>query len=99
MGLSNAFIDNPVARISYDTRAVAGWMQPVRYSPYPRNLEQDTERFGAEKDGHYAAEGEVHIHVGCPIPDRQYIKIRVLGPHVQRRQGVVERYGQAGIMG
>lgn len=51
VGLSNAFIDNPVARISYDTRAIAGWMQPVRYSPYPRNLDQEIERFGLKRTG------------------------------------------------
>lgn len=43
-------------------------LQPVRYPPYPRKQDALHERFGDEKDGRSAGEGEVHIHTKCPIP-------------------------------
>ena len=75
-GESNVFLDKwAVARVSYHTVALAGWTQPVRYSPYPRNTDGGRERFGCEKDGSVAGECEVHVHVGFPIPAREHAKI------------------------
>ena len=37
--------------ITYDASAVRDWLQPVHYSPYPRNLDTQLEQFGHEKDG------------------------------------------------
>ena len=61
-----------VALVSYSTIALRGWMQPVRYSPYPRTPHAWRERFGDEKGGNLAGEGEVHVHTGCPIPPRRF---------------------------
>ena len=75
VGRSNRFLgEDAVARVSYDAAALAGRMQPVRYSPYRRTPDAGLERFGDEKSGHLAGEGEVHIHTGCPIPARDHIK-------------------------
>ena len=99
VGRSNRFLaKEAVARVSYAASALAGWTQPVRYSPYPRTLDVELERFGDEKGGHLAGEGEVHIHAGCPIPALDYIKIALL-PHCRLgRQDVVERYGEVGMV-
>ena len=57
VGEFNVFLDKwAVARVSYPTVALAGWTQPVRYSPYPRNTDGGRERFGGEKDGSVAGE-------------------------------------------
>lgn len=94
VGTSNFLLGEvAVAVASYDTSALRGWAQPVRYSPYPRKLDASRERFGHEKDGYHAGEGEVHIHAGCPIPPRAYIKISVLPRRRHGMQDVVERYG------
>ena len=78
VGRSNRFLGaDAVARVSYDVAALAGRAQPVRYSPYPRTPDARLERFGDEKSGHLAGEGEVHIHAECPIPARDHIKITV----------------------
>ena len=58
------------AMVTYDAGALDGWTQPVLCSPYPRHPDTERERFGCEKDGSLAAEGEVHIHAECPIPPR-----------------------------
>ena len=64
VGLSNHLLDeSAAAKVSYDADALGGWAQPVRYSPYPRNQTAKYERFGDEKDGTMAGEGEVHVHV------------------------------------
>ena len=87
-----------VAMITYDAGAVRGWIQPVRYSPYPRNLDTHLEQFGHEKDGSFADEGEVHLHTGCPIPSRDHIKIAMIATQGRGRQEIVGRYGGAGII-
>ena len=99
VGRSNAFLDQDAAAVvSYSAASLAGWMQPVRYSPYPRNLDEGRERFGAEKGGSFAGEGEVHIHVRCPIPARDHIKISLLPRCRLGKQDVVGRYGDVGIV-
>lgn len=75
VGESNPFLDKMAATVAYKTVALRGWMQPVRYSPYPRNTNSLLEQFGAEKDGSYAGEGEVHVHACCPIPAPDHIKM------------------------
>ena len=99
VGRSNHFLSkDAVAKVSYTAAALAGWAQPVRYSPYPRTHDVGLERFGDEKSGHLAGEGEVHIHAGCPIPARDYIKITPL-PHCRLgRHDVVEQYGDVGVV-
>lgn len=75
VGESNRLLrKRAVAMVTYSAGALAGWTQPVRYSPYPRNPDAGRERFGAEKGGQLAGEGEVHVHAGCPIPARDHIK-------------------------
>ena len=50
VGESNRFLSKEaVAMVSYAASALAGWTQPVRYSPYPRTLDTELERFGDEK--------------------------------------------------
>ena len=99
VGASNHLLDEiAAAMVSYDAAALEGWMQPVRYSPYPRTPDATRERFGDEKGGNLAGEGEVHVHTGCPIPPRECINITLLPPCDQGRQEVVERYGDAGIV-
>lgn len=99
VGASNFLLEGTeVAKITYDVSALRGWIQPVRYSPYPRKQRSTLERFGDEKDGHFAGEGEVHVHVGCPIPARKYIKIELLSPSSRGRQDVIDQYGDVGIV-
>lgn len=97
VGTTNRYLaTEPVARITYDVRAVREWMQPVRYSPYPRKQDALYERFGDEKDGRFAGRGEVHIYTKCPIPAPIYIKIRLLPACNRGRQYVIDRYGGVG---
>ena len=99
VGVSNVFLDRgAAAKVSYSAAALAGWTQPVRYSPYQRNPDEGRERFGGEKSGHFAGECEVHIHAGCPIPAREHIKIALLPRCGLGRREVVERYGDVGIV-
>lgn len=99
VGESNRFLANKAAaRVTYSAGALAGWTQPVRYSPYPRNPDARRERFGAEKGGQLAGEGEVHVHAGCPIPARDHIKIVLLPRSSLGRQEAVERYGDVGVV-
>ena len=99
VGGFNPFLDkHVVARVTYETVALRGWMQPVRYSPYPRNTNSLLEQFGAEKDGFYAGEGEVHVHVGCPIPAPDHIKITLLDKYRRWRSDVHGRYSRAGLV-
>ena len=99
VGLSNHFLrEMTTAKVSYDADALKGWAQPVRYSPYPRNQAAKFERFGHEKDGTMAGEGEVHVHVGCPIPAPRYIKITLLPSSRLREQDAIERYGDVGAV-
>ena len=97
VGTSNFLLEKAaVAVITYDTGGLGGWIQPVRYSPYPRHLDARLERFGCEKDGSCAAEGEVHIHTGCPIPSRRYIKITM--PPSKLKRTIAKRYGDVAIV-
>lgn len=99
VGASNRFLgDAAVARITFTASAIRDWTQAVRYSPYPRNPHQSRERFGSEKSGHLAGEGEVHVHARCPIPARGHIKIALLARSSLGRQEVIERYGGVGIV-
>ena len=75
VGESNVFLDKwAVAKVSYSTVALAGWTQPVRYSPYPRNTDEWSERFGGEKDGSVACECEARIHAGCRFRRESVLK-------------------------
>ena len=99
VGESNSFLNKRVvATVAYSTVALRGWMQPVRYSPYPRNTNSLLEQFGAEKDGFYAGEGEVHVHAGCPIPAPEHIKITLSDKYRRWRSDVHERYSRAGLV-
>ena len=99
VGLTNPVLDETAAAmVSYDVDALRGWAQPVRYSPYPRTQVGKYERFGHEKDGVMAGEGEVHVHVGCPIPAPQYIKITLLPTSRLWEQDAIERYGDVGAV-
>ena len=99
VGLSNYILDeSAVAKVTYDTNALRGWSQPVRYSPYPRNQVAECERFGHEKDGSLAGECEVHVHAACPIPAPKYIKITLLPRCGLGRQEAIERYGDVGVI-
>ena len=99
VGTTNRYVGRTaVAMITYGASAVRDWIQPVRYSPYPRNLDTQLEQFGHEKDGFFADEGEVHLHTGCPIPSRDHIKIAMITDQGRGRQEIVERYGGAGII-
>lgn len=99
VGGSNPSLDaDAAAKIAYDTRSLRGWIQPVRYSPYPRMQESSQERFGSEKDATYAGEGEVHLHVGCPIPPADHVNILLQGVSKRRREEIVARYGKAGVI-
>lgn len=99
VGESNRYVDDgAVAKVTYDASAIRGWIQPVRYSPYPRNLVTELEQFGHEKDGAFAEEGEVHLHTGCPIPSRDHIKIGIMSAQGRGRQEIVDRYGGAGVI-
>ena len=96
-GASNYLLGKAaVARVSYSTIALSGWMQPVRYSPYPRTPDARRKRFGDEKGGNLAGEGEVHVHVRCPIPAREHINIELLPRCGLERRDVVEQYGGVG---
>ena len=97
VGRSNRFLGkDAVAMVSYDAAALAGRAQPVRYSPYPRTPRARLERFGDEKSGHLAGEGEVHIHAECPIPARDHIKIILLTHCGLGWKDAVEQYGDVG---
>ena len=97
VGSSNPTLDKPAAaKVSYDANILRDWSQPVRYSPYPRSQDAEYEQFGHEKDGTMAGEGEVHVHVECPIPARPYIKIRRLPSCRLREQDAIEQYGDVG---
>ena len=99
VGESNPFLGKKLAAtVAYKTVALRGWMQPVRYSPYPRNTDILLEQFGAEKDGSYAGEGEVHVHAGCPIPAPDHIKITLFDKRRRWRLDVHERYSRAGLV-
>lgn len=99
VGDFNPFLGRKLAaKVAYKTVALRGWMQPVRYSPYPRNTDILLEQFGAEKDGSYAGESEVHVHAGCPIPAPDHIKIALYDKHRRWRLDVHERYGRAGLV-
>ena len=99
VGESNAFLArNVVAMVSYSASALAGWSQPVRYSPYPRHPGAERERFGAEKGGHFASEGEVHVHTGCPIPAREHVKIVLLPRCRLGKQDAARRYRDVGVV-
>lgn len=99
VGKSNPFLGRRVAaKVAYKTVALRGWMQPVRYSPYPRNTNSLLEQFGAEKDGSYAGEGEVHVHAGCPIPAPDHIKIALFDKRRRWRLDMHERYSRAGLV-
>ena len=96
-GTSNFLLEKAaVAVITYDTGGLGGWIQPVRYSPYPRHLDARLERFGCEKDGSCAADGGAHIHTGCPIPSRRYIKITM--PPSKLKRTIAKRYGDVAIV-
>ena len=98
-GRSSRFLgEDAVARVSYAAAALAGRMRPVRHSPYPRTSNTGLERFGDEKSGHLAGEGEVHIHAGCPIPVRDHIKTTLLPRCGLGWKDVVERYGDVGVV-
>ena len=97
VGSSNYLLDkSAAAMVSYDVDALGGWAQPVRYSPYPRTQVANCERFGHEKDGRMAGEGEVHVHTGCPIPAPKHIKITLLCSSRLREQDAIEQYGDVG---
>ena len=99
VGTTNFFLDKKaVAKVSYSAAALAGWTQPVRYSPYPRNPDEGRERFGGEKSGHFAGECEVHTHTGCPISVGEHLKLALLPRCGLGRREVVERYGDVGIV-
>ena len=99
VGESNSFLNKRVvATVAYRTMALHGWMQPVRYSPYPRNTNSLLEQFGFEKDGFYAGEGGVHVHASCPIPAPEHIKITLFDKHRRWRSDVHERYSRAGLV-
>ena len=99
VGESNRYVgDRAVAKMTYDASVIRRWIQPVRYSPYPRNLDTELEQFGHEKDGTFAEEGEVHLHTGCPIPLRDHIKIGIMSAQGRGRQEIVDRYGGAGVI-
>lgn len=99
VGESNSFLNKRVAAtVTYNTVALRGWMQPVRYSSYPRNTNILLEQFGAEKDGLYAGEGEVHVHADCPIPAPDHIKITLSDKYRRWRSDVHERYSRAGLV-
>lgn len=99
VGASNFHLDKmAVAMVTYDAGALRGRTQAVCYSPYPRNSDAVLERFGCEKDGIFAAEGEVHIHAGCPIPPRRHIKIALLPRSKHGREYVNEQYGDVAIV-
>ena len=99
VGMSNYLQgETAVAMVTYDADPLRDWAQPVRYSPYPRNQVPERERFGDEKDGSLAGECEVHVHARCPIPAPRHIKIGLLPRSGLRRQEVVERYGDVGVV-
>ena len=99
IGKSNALLDKDAAAlVSYLTASLAGCTQPVRYSPYVRNFDAALEQFGSEKSGHFAGEGEVHVHTRCPIPARDQVKIVLLPRCGLGKRDVVERYGDVGIV-
>ena len=95
---SPLFGEAAVAVVSYRAKSLEGWVQPVRYSPYPRTLHVWRERFGDEKGGNLAGEGEVHVHVGCPIPPRRDVGISLLPRCGMGRQEAIERYGGIGTI-
>ena len=98
-GATNRHLNSTaVAMITYDASAVRDWLQPVRYSAYPRNLDTQLEQFGHEKDGSFADEGEVHLRTGCPIPSRDHIKLAMISGQGRGRQEIVDGYGGAGII-
>lgn len=71
VGASNFHLDEmAAAMVTYDAGALDGRAQPVRRSPYPRRQDAVQERFGCEKDGSFAAEGEARARAECPIPPR-----------------------------
>ena len=99
VGESNAFLArDAVAMVSYSAGALAGWSQPVRCSPYPRRPNMGRERFGAEKGGHFAGEGEIHVHAGCPIPAREHVEIALLPRCRPGKQDAARRYGDVGVV-
>ena len=99
VGRSNAFLaQGAAALVSYSAASLAGCTQPVRYSPYIRNFDAARERFGSEKSGNFAGEGEVHVHTRCPIPARDQVKILLLPRCGLGKRDVVERYGDVGIV-
>lgn len=99
VGTSNLLLENTaVAVITYDTAGLGGRIQPVRYSPYPRHPSTNLEWFGCEKDGIFAAEGEVHVHAECPIPPRRHIKITILPSSKHKKRYIDERYGNVAIV-
>ena len=70
-GASNFHLGEMAAgMVTYDAGALDGRAQPARRSPYPRRPDTEWERFGCEKDGSLAAEGEAHARAECPIPPR-----------------------------
>ena len=98
VGGSNRFLgEDAVAMVSHAAAALAGRMQPVRHSPYPRTPDARLGRFGDEKGGHLAGEGEVRIHAGCPIPARDHVKTAPLPRCGLGRKDVAERYGDVGV--
>ena len=100
VGRSNPFLaQGAAALVSYSAASLAGCTQPVRYTPYLRSFDAARERFGSEKSGHLAGEGEVHVHARCPIPARDQVKIALQPRCGVGKQDVVERYGDVGIVG
>ena len=99
VGLSHYILDGlAVARVSYDADALRDWSQPVRYSPYPRRRPAEPGRFGREKDGTMAGEGEVHVHMQCAVPPPKYVKIALLPGCGLGRQDAIEQYGDVGAV-
>ena len=98
VGQSNPFLGaGAEAMAAYDARSLAGCIQPVRYSPYPRMQDSD-ERFGSEKDATYAGEGEVHLYTGCRIPAADHVNIDLLGPTKHRRNEFIGIYRSAAFI-
>ena len=97
VGVTNPILSGREALVAYDARLLAGCIQPVRYSPYPRLDEGGREGFGSEKYAAYAGEGEVHLYAGCRTLPRDHVNILLLGDAKRRRAEIVARYGEAGV--
>ena len=97
VGASNPILGERDALVAYDARLLAGCIQPVRYSPYPRLDEGGREGFGSEKYAAYAGEAEVHLYAGCPTLSRDPVNMLLFGDAKRRRAEIVARHGEAGV--